>query len=29
MIVSRAKVEIGLEMILFSADDEENFAVRF
>jgi hypothetical protein len=29
MIISRAEVQIGLEMVLFPADDEENFAVGF
>jgi hypothetical protein len=27
MIVSSAEVQIGLEMVLFPADDQENFAV--
>ena len=29
MIVSRAEVQIGLEMALFPTDDEEDFAVGF
>jgi hypothetical protein len=29
MIVSRAQVQIGLEMVLFPTDDEEDFAVSF
>jgi hypothetical protein len=29
MIVSRAEVQIGLEMVLFPTDDEEDFAVGF
>jgi hypothetical protein len=29
MIVSRAEVQIGLEMVLLPADDEEDLAVGF
>jgi hypothetical protein len=29
MIISRAEVQIGLEMVLFPTDDEEDFAVSF
>lgn len=29
MIVSRAEVQIGLEMVLFPTDDQEDFAVGF